>query len=156
MYPHFPLTCPAGVLPALRPRGRDTGRPARAKPWRASTRRSASSVISSATKKIVPEPVQRRALASYYGLVTLVDDLVGNMLAVVDNSSLRENTVVLYVSDHGEMAGQHGIWQKQCFYEALGARADDPQNAARRRRAAQRRQRVRWSTCCRHCWTSPD
>ena len=43
---------------------------------------------------------------------------VGNMLAVIDNSALRENTVVLYLSDHGEMAGQHGIWQKQCFYEA--------------------------------------
>ena len=26
--------------------------------------------------------------------------------------------MVLYVSDHGELAGQHGIWQKQCFYEA--------------------------------------
>jgi choline-sulfatase len=40
------------------------------------------------------------------------------MVEVIDNSALRENTVVLYVSDHGEMAGQHGIWQKQCFYEA--------------------------------------
>jgi len=25
--------------------------------------------------------------------------------------------VVIYTSDHGEMAGHHGIWQKQCFYE---------------------------------------
>ena len=66
----------------------------------------------------MPEPVQRRALASYYGLVTLVDDLVGSMLAAIDNSPLRHNTVVVYLSDHGEMAGQHGIWQKQCFYEA--------------------------------------
>ena len=36
---------------------------------------------------------------------------------MIDNSALRENTVVIYVSDHGEMAGHHGIWQKQCFYE---------------------------------------
>ena len=67
---------------------------------------------------MVPEPLQRRALASYYGLVTLVDDLVGRMLEVIDNSALRDDTVVIYLSDHGEMAGQHGIWQKQCFYES--------------------------------------
>ena len=39
------------------------------------------------------------------------------LLSIVDNSSLRDNTVVVYVSDHGEMGGHHGIWQKQCFYE---------------------------------------
>jgi choline-sulfatase len=37
---------------------------------------------------------------------------------VVDRSPLKDNTVVIYVSDHGEMAGEHGIWQKQCFYES--------------------------------------
>ena len=117
MYPHFPLTCPpryyrrydpAAVIPA---------------DLRGETLESQHAAIRQLryffhNDEIVPEPVQRRALASYYGLVTLVDDLVGSMLKVIDNSPLRENTVVLYVSDHGEMAGQHGIWQKQCFYEA--------------------------------------
>ncbi|MDF2959538.1 MAG: hypothetical protein K0S39_1273 [Paenibacillus sp.] len=66
----------------------------------------------------VPEETVRKALASYYGLITLVDDYLGRMLDVVDGSSLKENTIVVYISDHGEMAGQHGIWQKQCFYES--------------------------------------
>ena len=117
MYPHFPLTCPpeyyrrydpAAVTPAdLRGETLDSQHPA-IRQLRYFFR----------NEEIVPEPVQRRALASYYGLVTLVDDLVGSMLAAIDNSPLRDNTVVIYLSDHGEMAGQHGIWQKQCFYEA--------------------------------------
>ena len=40
------------------------------------------------------------------------------MLAAIDDSPLAENTIVIYTSDHGEMGGHHGIWQKQCFYES--------------------------------------
>lgn len=57
------------------------------------------------------------ALKSYYALVTLVDQYVGQLIDIIDGSALKDNTVILYLSDHGEMAGRHGIWQKQCFYE---------------------------------------
>jgi choline-sulfatase len=66
----------------------------------------------------LPEEITRRALASYYGLISLMDYHLGLLLDVVDQSPLKDNTVVIYVSDHGEMAGEHGIWQKQCFYES--------------------------------------
>ena len=65
-----------------------------------------------------PEELTRTALASYFALVTLTDEHIGRLTAIVDESPLLENTVVIYLSDHGEMAGQHGIWQKQCFYES--------------------------------------
>ncbi|MDE0426182.1 MAG: sulfatase-like hydrolase/transferase [Candidatus Poribacteria bacterium] len=64
-----------------------------------------------------PEAVVRCALASYYALVSCLDAHIGRILEAIDTSPLRENTLVLYTSDHGEMAGHHGIWQKQCFYE---------------------------------------
>ena len=64
-----------------------------------------------------PETTVRCALASYYALVSSLDAQVGRVLEAVDTSPLRENTIVIYTSDHGEMAGHHGIWQKQCFYE---------------------------------------
>ena len=64
-----------------------------------------------------PEAVVRRALASYYALVSSLDTQVGRILQAIDTTPLRENTLVIYTSDHGEMAGHHGIWQKQCFYE---------------------------------------
>ncbi len=64
-----------------------------------------------------PEATVRCALASYYALVSSLDAQIGRILAAIDTSPLREDTVVIYTSDHGEMAGHHGIWQKQCFYE---------------------------------------
>ena len=63
------------------------------------------------------EDVVRRATASYYALITYFDTQIGRILDTIDNSPLSKNTVVIYTSDHGEMAGHHGIWQKQCFYE---------------------------------------
>ncbi len=64
-----------------------------------------------------PETTVRCALASYYALVSSLDTQIGRVLEAIDSSSLSENTLVIYTSDHGEMAGHHGIWQKQCFYE---------------------------------------
>lgn len=63
------------------------------------------------------EDVVRRATASYYALITYLDAQIGRILDAIDNTSLSKDTVVIYTSDHGEMAGHHGIWQKQCFYE---------------------------------------
>ncbi|MCY4402890.1 MAG: sulfatase-like hydrolase/transferase [Candidatus Poribacteria bacterium] len=65
-----------------------------------------------------PEDTVRCALASYYALVSCLDAQIGRILNAIDSSELGENTVVIYTSDHGEMAGSHGIWQKQCFYES--------------------------------------
>ena len=64
-----------------------------------------------------PEAVVRCALAAYYALVSSLDAQIGRILEAIDTPPLREDTVVIYTSDHGEMAGHHGIWQKQCFYE---------------------------------------
>ena len=116
MYPHFPLTCPPRYY-----RQYDTAAVTPAD-LRGETLANQHPVIRQLryffrNDEPLPEALQRRALASYYGLVTLTDALVGRMLAVIDGSALRDDTVVVYVSDHGEMAGQHGIWQKQCFYE---------------------------------------
>ncbi len=65
-----------------------------------------------------PEDTVRCALACYYALVSSLDAQIGRILEAIDTSPLHENTVVIYTSDHGEMAGSHGIWQKQCFYES--------------------------------------
>jgi arylsulfatase A-like enzyme len=55
----------------------------------------------------------RTALAACYGLISFADDLFGQLLLVIDGSALRENTVVVYLSDHGEMGGHHGFWQRR-------------------------------------------
>ena len=55
--------------------------------------------------------------ANYYAFVTEVDEWVGKILNKLDELKLTENTLVIFVSDHGEMLGAHGMRGKFCFYE---------------------------------------
>jgi arylsulfatase len=62
-----------------------------------------------------PQEVERwRAFAA---CVTQIDDCVGRILTALEERGLMKNTVVMYVSDHGEMAGDRGLWGKIVFYE---------------------------------------
>ena len=56
-------------------------------------------------------------IANYYAFVTEIDDWVGKILAKLDELKLSENTLVIFVSDHGEMLGAHGMRGKFNFYE---------------------------------------
>ena len=55
--------------------------------------------------------------ANYYAFVTEVDDWVGKILNKLDELKLSENTLVIFVSDHGEMLGAHGMRGKFNFFE---------------------------------------
>lgn len=62
----------------------------------------------------------RTLIAAYYAMIKLIDDQVGRILAALAECGQRENTIVLFMSDHGEMLGDHGLIQKGCrFYEGL-------------------------------------
>ena len=74
--------------------------------------------------KADPEAVggtdSRTLQAAYYAMIKLVDDQLGRILAALEESGQRDNTVVIFTSDHGEMLGDHGLIQKGCrFYEGL-------------------------------------
>lgn len=60
---------------------------------------------------------QRRALAAYYACVEFVDDCIGKLLGGLQRAGCLENTYVIYTSDHGDMAGAHGLWWKRTYYE---------------------------------------
>jgi arylsulfatase A-like enzyme len=47
-------------------------------------------------------------MARYFGMVKCIDDNVGKLLAVLDNLGLRQRTIVVFTSDHGDMCGEHG------------------------------------------------
>ena len=57
------------------------------------------------------------AQRQYCGAITLIDDAIGRMLDVLDRRGLRDNTYILFTSDHGEMLYDHGLWCKNTFYE---------------------------------------
>jgi arylsulfatase A-like enzyme len=56
-------------------------------------------------------------MSNYYGLITEIDDWVGVILDKLDELQLTEKTMVIFVSDHGEMLGAHGMREKNVFYE---------------------------------------
>jgi choline-sulfatase len=59
----------------------------------------------------------KRGIALYYASLAQTDDCVGQVLQALKELGLEEDTIVLYTSDHGEMLGAHGLWQKFVFYE---------------------------------------
>jgi len=63
------------------------------------------------------EPTMKRARAAYYGLCSFLDDNIGKVIKALEASGELENTCILYVSDHGEMLGDYGMWTKQTMYE---------------------------------------
>ena len=65
-------------------------------------------------------------IAAYYAMIKLIDDQVGRILTALDESGQRENTIIIFTSDHGETLGDHGLIQKGCrFLRGSGARAVD-------------------------------
>ena len=54
----------------------------------------------------------RMARAAYWAMCDLLDRHVGRVLAALDETGQAENTIVIYMSDHGEMLGDHGIYKK--------------------------------------------
>ena len=50
-------------------------------------------------------------------MVTEVDELVGNVIDELDRTGQRDNTLIIYTSDHGEMLGEHGLWLKNTLLE---------------------------------------
>ena len=59
----------------------------------------------------------RRYLQDYLGCVAAVDESVGRLLEVLDETGLAEDTLVVYTSDQGFFLGEHGWFDKRFMYE---------------------------------------
>jgi len=59
----------------------------------------------------------RDARHAYHAAISFVDDQLGALLGVLDESGLAENTVTVFTADHGEMLGERGLWYKMSFFE---------------------------------------
>ncbi len=64
------------------------------------------------------DPVNvKKHIAYYYANLAQMDDNIGAMLNALRELNLENDTIVVYTTDHGEMLGAHGLWQKMVFYE---------------------------------------
>ncbi len=59
-----------------------------------------------------------RYLAAYYGCVEWIDEAIGRLLQVLDYLQLAKNTIVIYASDHGDLCGEKGAWNKTLFFDS--------------------------------------
>jgi arylsulfatase len=68
-----------------------------------------------------PDLARRQQMqAAYFAMITQIDEHVGRMLEALQRSGQRENTIVVFMSDHGDMVGEHGLMHKGSrFYEPL-------------------------------------
>jgi len=62
-------------------------------------------------------PGWRRAWAVYLGMVRLLDECIGRVIAALKARGLWDQAVVIFTCDHGEMLGSHRLYQKMCMYE---------------------------------------
>ncbi len=58
-----------------------------------------------------------RMIANYWGLCSLVDTHIGHILNTLDSCGLRDNTIVVFTSDHGDMMGAHQLLAKCVMYQ---------------------------------------
>ncbi|TWU26715.1 Arylsulfatase [Novipirellula galeiformis] len=55
---------------------------------------------------------QKKAMGGYYASVAFMDAQVGKVIAALDAAGLRDNTIVIFTSDHGYHLGEHDFWAK--------------------------------------------
>lgn len=85
----------------------------------------------------IPLENQLKARIAYYALTDFLDTRIGKIIDSLETNGLLDNTIIVYFSDHGEMAGKHGRWHKGCFFEdsirvPLIIRMPDRQHAGKR------------------------
>ena len=68
-------------------------------------------------KPDVKEATFKRMMAHYFALVTHIDHEVGRLIDRFRALDLLDHTIVAFISDHGEMLGDHGFTSKRVFYE---------------------------------------
>ena len=59
----------------------------------------------------------RRARHAYDGALSYLDEQIGTLLRILDETGQAENTVIVFTSDHGDMLGERGMWYKMSFFE---------------------------------------
>ncbi|MCB1365294.1 MAG: choline-sulfatase [Rhodobacteraceae bacterium] len=58
-----------------------------------------------------------RARRAYFANISYLDDKIGALMTVLADTRQADNTIVVFLSDHGDMLGERGLWFKMSFFE---------------------------------------
>src|SRR5262249_35976214 len=83
--------------------------------WR--QREIASYAPDPANLSSIDEREVRQLRATYYGMITQVDDQVGRLLAHLESTGEDKETLIVFTCDHGEMLGDHWMWGKEGYFD---------------------------------------
>lgn len=71
-------------------------------------------------KNKLTEYDRKKLVATYYGMISMLDKYIGKILDKLDELGIADNTIIVFTSDHGHFFGQHGLQEKGGFhYEDL-------------------------------------
>jgi len=82
----------------------------------------------------------RELRATYYGMITEIDDQVGRLREFLENEGLSDNTIIAFTSDHGEYLGDHWCREKEMWYDEayrIPLIVHDPRSSADKTRGVQ-------------------
>ncbi len=114
--PHYPLTCPQEFYDLYDPETLPMPRPM-------IEGSSADHPILEGMREACDydapfnDDTRRIAIASYYGLCSFVDALVGRITKTLEETGLDQTTTIIFTSDHGECLGDRGFWTKMVMYD---------------------------------------
>lgn len=114
--PHFPLTAPARFLERYWPSGITP--PKIGRQGDTIEHPMTLGMAKGFCVDEIGEEEMMQARAAYFACVDFFDEMLGDFLALLERDGFLDNTVVIYTSDHGEMAGEHGLWWKNSWHEA--------------------------------------
>lgn len=59
----------------------------------------------------------RQSRIGYYGSVSFVDEQIGRIVESLEKKKILDETLIVFISDHGDMTGDHNLWRKSYAYE---------------------------------------
>src|SRR5690606_3109789 len=105
--PHTPFVAPAKYFDLYKTS--DIKIPRVAKNYLATLPEPAAAILQAHKEQVnLPDSLARSAIQAYYATISFLDAQVGRVLAALDSLGLRDNTIIVFTSDHGYHMGEHG------------------------------------------------
>lgn len=122
-HPHFPMNAPRRFFERYHPDGVTSPKvgkqgDAHNHPAMRGALRAEAAESQGHPMEEISQAQTQRARAAYFACVDHLDEIIGDFLALLDRDGLLDNTIIVYTSDHGELAGEHGLWFKRTWHEA--------------------------------------